>query len=241
MTPVAAARERILVIEDEPDIREVVEFNLRREGFRVSGAETAEEGLEKVQSEFPDAILLDIMLPGMSGLELCALLKSDPDLRAIPVIMVTAKDDAEDVIAGLEAGADDYISKPFSPRVLIARVKAVVRRGTWDAEQLRGDRLLADGVVIDSSSHRVTVEGQDVEVTATEFRLLHYLATNRGRVFTRNHLLTRVMGESATLVDRNIDVHVGAIRRKLGKSRSLLETVRGVGYRFRDSPSPSQS
>lgn len=234
MSPTTAARERILVIEDEPDIREVVEFNLKREGFRVSGAETAEEGLEKIQSEFPDAVLLDLMLPGMSGLELCRKLKADPDLRAIPVIMVTAKDDVDDVVAGLEAGADDYVSKPFSPRVLIARVKAVVRRGTWEAEEARGERIVAGEVVIDTAAHQVTVAGKSVEFTATEFRLLHYLATNPGRVFTRNHLLSRVMGESATLVDRNIDVHIGAIRRKLTKSRDLLETVRGVGYRFRD-------
>jgi two-component system, OmpR family, phosphate regulon response regulator PhoB len=229
-----AARERILVIEDEPDIREVVEFNLRREGFRVSGAETAEEGLEKIQSEFPDAVLLDLMLPGMSGLDLCRQLKANPDLRAIPVIMVTAKDDVDDVVAGLEAGADDYVSKPFSPRVLIARVKAVVRRGTWEAEEARGERIVAGELVIDATAHQVSVASKSVEFTATEFRLLLYLATNPGRVFTRNHLLSRVMGESATLVDRNIDVHIGAIRRKLSKSRDLLETVRGVGYRFRD-------
>lgn len=234
MSQATAARERILVIEDEPDIREVVEFNLRREGFRVSGAETAEEGFEKIQSEFPDAVLLDLMLPGMSGLELCRKLKNDPDLRAIPVIMVTAKDDVDDVVAGLEAGADDYVSKPFSPRVLIARVKAVVRRGAWEADEARGERIVAGEVVIDTAAHQVSVAGKAVEFTATEFRLLHYLATNPGRVFTRNHLLSRVMGESATLVDRNIDVHIGAIRRKLNKSRDLLETVRGVGYRFRD-------
>lgn len=235
MSEATAARERILVIEDEPDIREVVEFNLRREGFRVSGAETAEEGFEKIQNEFPDAVLLDLMLPGMSGLELCRKLKSDPDFRAIPVIMVTAKDDVDDVVAGLEAGADDYVSKPFSPRVLIARVKAVVRRGTWEAEDARGERILAPGVVIDTLAHQVSVQGKPVEFTATEFRLLHFLAMHPGRVFTRNHLLSRVMGESATLVDRNIDVHIGAIRRKLSKSRDLLETVRGVGYRFRDA------
>lgn len=234
MSEATAARERILVIEDEPDIREIVEFNLRREGFRVSGAETAEEGLEKIQNEFPDAVLLDLMLPGMSGLELCRKLKADPDLRAIPVIMVTAKDDVDDVVAGLEAGADDYVSKPFSPRVLIARVKAVVRRGTWEVEEARGERIVAGAVVIDTAAHQVSVGGKAAEFTATEFRLLHYLATNPGRVFTRNHLLSRVMGESVTLVDRNIDVHIGAIRRKLNKSRDLLETVRGVGYRFRD-------
>ena len=234
MSQATAARERILVIEDEPDIREIVEFNLRREGYRVSGAETAEEGLEKIESEFPDAVLLDLMLPGMSGLELCRKLKADPDLRAIPVIMVTAKDDVDDVVAGLEAGADDYVSKPFSPRVLIARVKAVVRRGTWEAEEARGERIVTEGVVIDTAAHQVSVEGKAAEFTATEFRLLHYLAANPGRVFTRNHLLSRVMGESVTLVDRNIDVHIGAIRRKLNKSRDLLETVRGVGYRFRD-------
>lgn len=227
-----ATRERILVIEDEPDIREVIEFNLKCEGYRVSGAGDGEEGLACVRREFPDAILLDRMLPGLDGLEVCRRLKGDPDLRSIPVIMVTAKAEVDDVVEGLEAGADDYLTKPFSPKELLARVKAVVRRGSWD-EHRGTDRLVFDGVVINTASHVVLVEGEEAPFTATEFRLLHFLANNPGRVFSRNTLLTRVMGENSHLVDRNIDVHIGAIRRKLGERRDLIQTARGVGYRFR--------
>lgn len=226
-----APRERILVVEDEPDIREVIEFNLKCEGYRVSGASDGEQGLECARREFPDAILLDRMLPGLDGLEVCRRLKADPDLRSIPIIMVTAKAEVDDVVEGLEAGADDYLSKPFSPKELLARVKAVVRRGTWD-ERRTEERLVFEGVVINTASHVVLVDGEDVTLTATEFRLLHFLASNPGRVFTRDTLLTRVMGDSAHLVDRNIDVHVGAIRRKLAGRRELIQTVRGVGYRF---------
>jgi len=224
--------ERILVIEDEPDILEIMEYNLRREGFRVTGARDGVEGLDKVKAEFPDVILLDLMLPGLDGLELCRSLKRDPTLRSIPVIMVTAKGEIDDVVKGLEAGADDYISKPFSPKELVARVKAVARRGTWDDSQPR-ERIAMEGVMIDSAAHEVRISGEPVAFTATEFRLLHYLASHPGRVYTRDHLLDRVMGGDKSVIDRNIDVHVGAIRRKLADHRQVIETVRGVGYRFR--------
>ncbi len=230
----SSTRERILVIEDEPDIAEVLEYNLSREGFRVIGARDGEEGLDLVKRHFPDAILLDRMLPKLDGLEVCRRLKADPALRTIPVIMVTAKGEVDDIVAGLEAGADDYITKPFSPKVLVARVKAVVRRGTWDDGRPQ-ERMVVGQAVIDAKRHEVRVEGEPVPFTATEFRLLHYLASHPGRVFTRNHLLSRIMGSDAALIDRNIDVHVGAIRRKLGPSRDLIETVRGVGYRFSDA------
>ncbi len=226
-------RERILVIEDEPDIAEVVQYNLEREGFRVVAATDGEQGLALVHTEFPDAILLDLMLPKLDGIEVCRRLKADPHLRAIPVIMVTAKGEVNDIVAGLEAGADDYVTKPFIPKVLVARIKAVVRRGTWDDERPQ-ERLILGAVVVDAKRHEVRVEGEPVTLTATEFKLLHYLASHSGRVFTRNHLLNRVMGGDAALVDRNIDVHVGAIRRKLGAHRDLIETIRGVGYRLRD-------
>lgn len=226
-------RERILVIEDEPDIAEVVQYNLEREGFRVVAATDGEEGLALVHKEFPDAILLDLMLPKLDGLEVCRRLKADPHLRSIPVIMVTAKGEVNDIVAGLEAGADDYVTKPFIPKVLVARIKAVVRRGTWDDERPH-ERLVLGSVIVDAKRHEVRVEGEPVTLTATEFKLLHYLASHPGRVFTRNHLLDRVMGGDAALVDRNIDVHVGAIRRKLGAYRDLIETIRGVGYRLRD-------
>jgi DNA-binding response OmpR family regulator len=227
-----ATRERILVIEDEPDIREVIEFNLRAEGYRVSGASDGEEGLARARREFPDAILLDRMLPGMNGIELCRHLKADPDLRSIPVIMLTAKTEVDDIVSGLEAGADDYVTKPFKPKELLARLRAVVRRGTWD-DPRPTERLVIEGVVINLARHAVLVDGEEVTLTATEFRLLSYLATNRGRVLSRNTLLTRVMGHSLELVDRNVDVHIASIRRKLGPYRKLIQTVRGVGYLFR--------
>ena len=226
--------ERILVVEDEPDIAEVLEYNLARAGYRVCTARDGQRGLELARGEFPDAILLDLMLPKLDGLELCRRLKADPDLRSIPVIMVTAKGEADEVVAGLEAGADDYVSKPFSPKVLVARVGAVIRRGSWDDGKPR-ERIGVGQVMIDAGRHRLTVAGEPVELTATEFKLLHYLATHPGRVFTRDHLIARVMGAHTEVIDRNIDVHVGAIRRKLGPHRSLIETVRGVGYRFHES------
>ena len=230
----SAAGERILVIEDEPDILEVMEYNLRREGYRVTGVRDGEEGLERIRREFPDAVLLDLMLPGLDGLELCRRVKGDPNLRAIPVIMVTAKGEVDDVVAGLEAGADDYIAKPFRPRELVARVKAVIRRGAWDDGRPQ-ERAVFPGVVIDAARHEVLIDGESVPFTATEFKLLQFLSFNPGRVFTRNHLLNRVMGSDSAVIDRNIDVHVGAIRRKLGAHRDRVETVRGVGYRLRET------
>lgn len=230
-----AGGERILVIEDETDIREVIEFNLRREGYRVLGAGDGEAGLDLVRREFPDAILLDRMLPGVSGVELCKRLKADPDLRTIPVIMVTAKTEVDDVVDGLDAGADDYLTKPFSPKELLARLKAVIRRGSWD-DAKPAERLVFEGVIINSARHSVRVDGEAVNVTATEFRLLHFLGKNVGRAFSRNQLLDRALHSSTTLVDRNIDVHIGSIRRKLGPYRGLIQTVRGVGYRLEPRP-----
>lgn len=224
-------RKRILVIEDEPDIRELIAYNLSREGYQVSEAEDGESGLDKARRELPDLVLLDLMLPRLSGVEVCRRLKSEAQTQGLPVIMVTAKGDEDDVVSGFDTGADDYIPKPFSPKVLLARVKAVLRRASEDEES---GRIVRDGLVIDPERHEVVVDGERVQLTATEFRLLHFLATNPGRVFTREHLLSRVIGENAVVTDRNIDVHVGSVRKKLGNYRALIETVRGVGYRFLD-------
>lgn len=230
-------RERILVIEDEADILEALTWTLTREGFRVSGAKDGEEGLARARGDFPDLILLDLMLPKIDGLEICRRVKSDPNLRTIPVIIVTAKGEVDDVVKGLEAGADDYIAKPFANKELLARIKAVIRRGAWDdpGPAQTAERVVLEGVVIDAGRHQVLVEGDVVQLTATEFKLLHFLATHRGRVFTRDQLLQRVVGTNATIIDRNVDVHVGSIRKKLGSRRELIETVRGVGYRFSES------
>lgn len=228
-------RESIIVIEDESDILDVVEYNLAREAYKVRTYRDGEQGLEAVRRHAPDLVLLDLMLPGLDGLEVCRRLKQDPTTRSIPVIMLTAKSEESDVVLGLGVGADDYVAKPFSPKELVARVSAVLRRGPLKEEQGAGERIVLDGLVIDAGRHEVRVDGRAVKFTATELRLLHFLASHRGRVFTRDHLLSRVIGEDAVVLDRNIDVHVGALRRKLGPYRGWVETVRGVGYRFVES------
>ncbi len=220
----------ILIIEDETDIREVIEHNLSKEGFSVRSTGDGGEALGLIKSQSPDLVLLDLMLPGMNGLEICRRIKTDPVTSSTAVIMVTAKGEESDIVLGLGLGADDYISKPFSPREMIARVNAVVRR-------IRGkaglkERITYKGMVIDSGKHGLWVDGQRVEMTATEFRLIHFLAAHPGRVFTRERLLSTVFGEDAFITDRNIDVHITAIRKKLGPYKHVIETVRGVGYRF---------
>ena len=227
-------REKILVIEDEPDILEVLDYNLRREGYVVSTSRDGAQGLELAARENPDLILLDLMLPGMDGVEVCRRLRQDPVTRDLPIIMVTAKGEESDRILGLGVGADDYIVKPFSPREVIARVQAVLRRGPLKQETSSEDRIVHGQVVIDSKRHEVLVDGAPQDFTATEFRLLHFLASHPGRVFDRAHLISRAIGDHAIVLDRNIDVHVRSIRRKLDPYRELIETVRGVGYRFRD-------
>ncbi len=226
--------EKIVVIEDEDDILEVIAYNLKREGYEVITSTSGEDGLEKIEKASPQLVVLDLMLPEIDGIELCRKLKSDPLTQSIPVIMVTAKGEETDIVLGLGVGADDYITKPFSPREMVARVKAVLRRSRSKPETDRRDRIAFEGIVIDPQRHDVKVDGESILLTATEFRLLHFLASHPGRVFTRDHLLARVIGEEAIVIDRNIDVHVRAIRKKLGPRRDVIETIRGVGYRFRD-------
>jgi two-component system phosphate regulon response regulator PhoB len=227
-------RETILVIEDDADIREVIEYNLKREGYRVVSAENGERGIERARRDNPELVILDLMLPGMDGVELCRRLKQDPVTRGIAVIMVTAKDAETDQVLGLGVGADDYVPKPFGPKALLARIEAVLRRGPLREERGAGDRVVRGPLVIDSTRHEVLLDGESVTFTPTEFRLLHFLASHPGRVFSRSELLSRVIGETAIVLDRNIDVHVRAVRQKLGQHRELIETVRSVGYRFRD-------
>ncbi|HSR53251.1 MAG TPA: response regulator [Acidobacteriota bacterium] len=227
-------REKIVVIEDESDILELIQYNLKREGYSVLTSTNGEEGLDLVRRENPDLVLLDLMLPGRDGIEVCKRLKSDPVSRNIPIVMVTAKGEESEVVLGLGVGADDYVTKPFSPKELMARVNAVLRRGQLKDEQGEGERIVRDKIVIDAARHEVTVDGDPVTFTATEFRLLHFLAAHPGRVFKRDQLLNRVIGEDAFVHDRNIDVHVRSIRKKLNRRRDVIETIRGVGYRFRD-------
>ncbi len=227
-------RASILIVEDEEDILELIQYNLSREGYRVRGVRDGEEALELVRSGDPDLVVLDLMLPGLDGLEICRRLKQDPLTRAIPIIMVTAKGEESDVVLGLGLGADDYVPKPFSPRELVARVKAVLRRGPLREERGAGERVVCGGLVVDIARHEVKVDGEPATFTATEMRLLHFLVSHPGRVFTRDHILSRVIGEQAVVIDRNVDVHIGSIRRKIGQYRDRIETVRGVGYRFKE-------
>lgn len=230
----ATTGQRVLVIEDEPDIADLLVYNLEREGYLVTSIDDGGEGLDAARRDVPDLVLLDLMLPGMDGLEVCRGLRAEPRTAAIPVIMVTAKGEESDVVLGLGIGADDYIAKPFSPRELIARVKAVLRRHRSREADAASERIERDGLVVDAGRHEVTVDGERRDFTATEFRLLHFLAGHPGRVYTRDQIIARVIGDAAIIIDRNIDVHIRAIRKKLGRHRDLIETVRGVGYRFRD-------
>jgi DNA-binding response OmpR family regulator len=228
------AHERILVVEDETDLQQVIRYNLRREGYRVSVAATGTEGLDCARHEKPDLILLDLMLPDTDGLEVCRRIRQDPGVGATPIIMVTAKNEETDVVVGLGVGADDYISKPFSVKELIARVRAVLRRGGHEVNDASQRPVRRGALEIDPARHEVALDGEDVRFTATEFRLLHYLASHPGRVYERDTLLRRVLGDDAIRIERNIDVHIRAIRKKLGAHRDMIETVRGVGYKFRD-------
>lgn len=229
------AKPKVLVIEDEPDILEVIQYNLEREGHKVVACRNGEQGLSRIRTDDPDLVILDLMLPGMDGVEVCRQVKNDPVTRAIPIIMVTAKGEESDIVLGLGIGADDYITKPFSPRELIARVKVVLRRGPLREESGGGERIVRGTLAVDLGRHEARIGEQLLNLTPTEMRLLHFLASHPGRVFPRAHLLSRVIGEDAIVTDRNIDVHVRALRQKLGDQQGLIETVRGVGYRFTEA------
>jgi phosphate regulon transcriptional regulator PhoB len=226
-------KKKIVVVEDEPDILDVLCYNLSKEGFEVERSMNGSQGLALIQDAVPDLVLLDLMLPGMDGLEICRRLKQQKCTRQIPIIMVTAKGEERDVVLGLDIGADDYIAKPFSPKELVARVKAVIRRSAVSQQQTNLVRV--DGLLIDTDKHKVTLKGIEIKFTATEFRLLHALASNSGRVFSRELLLDKAFGSDVVVVDRNIDVHIRAIRKKIDPDQYFIETIRGVGYRFRDT------
>jgi two-component system phosphate regulon response regulator PhoB len=227
------AHERILVVDDEEDILELVRYNLVRSGFEVTGVTTGEDALKVARSKFPDLILLDLMLPGIDGLEVCNILKREPKTSYIPIVMLTAKGEEADVVAGLELGADDYITKPFSPRILVARVKAVLRRKA-KAPINKTAVIKVKDLVIHPGRHEVLVKGKPIDLTSTEFRLLHYLARRPGWVFTRQQIISAARGEEYPVTDRSVDVHIVGLRKKLGPLGKCLETVRGVGYRFKE-------
>ncbi|MCC7265421.1 MAG: response regulator transcription factor [Candidatus Latescibacteria bacterium] len=228
---------KILIVEDEPDILELLSYNLRQAGYEVFTAAEGEEGLRLAEEQIPDLVVLDLMLPGMDGLELCRLLKQRESLRRVPVLMLTAKAEEVDRIVGLELGADDYVTKPFSPRELVLRIKAILRRGTAKPEEDEVEGRIAIGpLVIDPTAHQVQVASRTVDLTATEFRLLHTLAQRRGRVQTRDELLEVVWGYQYSGYGRTVDTHIRRLREKLGEACDWVETVRGVGYRFRREP-----
>jgi two-component system phosphate regulon response regulator PhoB len=227
----AVARESILIVEDEEDLLELLRFNLSREGYQVTGVTTGEEALEAVQKQVLHLILLDLLLPGIDGLEVAKRIRGDQKIRDVPIVMLTAKGEEADIVTGLELGADDYIAKPFSPRVLIARLRAVLRRRNSDD----GDdgRILAiRDLIIHPGRHEVLLRGKEVKLTFTEYRILELLAGRPGWVFSRAHIIDSVRGKDYAVTDRAVDVQIAALRRKLGNASKHIETVRGVGYRF---------
>jgi two-component system, OmpR family, alkaline phosphatase synthesis response regulator PhoP len=232
-------RQSVLVVEDEEDIRELVSYNLLKEGYQVAGVASGEDALSAVEAKAPDLVLLDIMLPGLDGLRVCRKLKENPRFQSLPIIMLTAKGEEADVVAGLNMGADDYVTKPFSPKVLLARVQAVLRRAEADREESgededEGEVVEVRDLKIHAGRHEVFVCGKPVDLTATEFKLLHFLAQRPGWVFTRQQILDGVHGDNYAITDRAVDVQIVGLRKKLGDAGSYVETVRGVGYRFKE-------
>ncbi|RPJ87456.1 MAG: response regulator [Acidobacteria bacterium] len=226
-------KQSILIIEDDPDIQELLSYNLYKEGFEVHQTTDGESGLTSACRKTPSLILLDLMLPGIQGLEVCRQLKQREECRSIPLIIVTAKGEESDVIVGLEMGADDYLVKPFSIKELVARIRAVLRRSTTEPGP-GPDTVRIGPLVIDSARHQVEVDGKPLPLTLTEFRVLKALASRPGRVFTRDQLLDKISDGATFVIDRNIDVHIRAIRQKLEEHRDLIATVRGVGYKYRE-------
>ena len=227
------ARVRILVVDDEPDILELIRYNLTRNNYDMTGVASGEEAFASVRTSPPELVVLDLMLPGIDGLEVCRRLKNDARSASIPVIILSAKGEEADVVTGLELGGDDYLTKPFSPRVLLARIKAVLRRrqngpDTADAVITHHDLQIHPG------RHEVLLDGVLVQLTLTEFRILHLLARRPGWVFTRNQILEAAQGDDFSVTTRAVDVHIVALRRKLGPSGDLIETIRGVGYRMQE-------
>lgn len=226
--------EKILIIEDDSDISELVQYNLEREGYKVITASDGEVGYTKALQLKPTLIVLDLMLPGMDGLSVCRQLRAHPDTKFTPIVMLTAKNEESDVVVGLEMGADDYLSKPFSPKELLARIRAVLRRPLAQSPKNETSLLKVGPLVIDSERHEVTLKGEPLALTLAEYRLLTALISRPGRVFTREQLLEKITGGEVYVIDRNVDVHIRAIRKKLGDEADFILTVRGVGYKCRE-------
>ncbi len=227
-------KKRISIVEDEPDIAELISIHLEKSGFNVQTFGDGGRFFEAIKKKVPDLLILDLMLPDMDGLEICKSIRKDDELRSLPIIMLTAKGDETDKVLGLELGADDYVSKPFSPKELVARVKAVLRRhGDGDSE--RGERIeIGQNIVIDPGKHSVSVGGKKIELTATEFKILKLLSSRKGWVFTREKILDYLWGDEKAVVDRTVDVHIRHLREKLGSEAGVIKNVRGVGYRLEE-------
>mgnify|MGYP006289587203 CR=1 FL=1 len=227
------ARESVLVVDDEEDILELIQYNLEKEGYTVKTVKTGEECLSIVGKLSPEIVVLDLMLPGLDGLEVCKRLKQSEPTRSIPVLMLTAKSEDSDIVSGLELGADDYITKPFSPKVLIARVRAVLRRSSEQGvERPKETKIRIHDIVIDVSRHEVSCDGSVIPLSATEFGILEFLARNPGWVFSRNKIIDTVKGKDYPVTERSVDVQILGLRKKLGSQGKYIQTVRGVGYRL---------
>lgn len=228
------SKPKILVIEDERSLAEILGANLEREGFEVLVSHDGQDGLRQAQLKLPDLIILDLMLPVMPGLEVCKQLRQGTRTRQIPIIMVTAKAEETDQLVGFALGADDYVTKPYSMKVLIQRVRKELRKLQPVDDSSTGHVIESQGVVVDRHRHRALMNDEEVPLTPTEFRLLEVLLRQEGRAFTRHELMDAAIGEDAVVLERTIDVHVKSLRKKLGDGADLIETVRGVGYRFRE-------
>lgn len=230
------AKEKILVVDDEEDLLELLRYNLSREGYGVTCASTGEEGLDAAMKNMPALIILDLMLPGIDGLDVARTLKNEKSTKDIPIIMLTAKGEEADIVTGLELGADDYITKPFSPRILIARIKTVLRRKKKTGDTVDGESGIIDvhDIKIHAGRHEVLVNDKPVQLTFTEFGILTFLTRRPGWVFTRSQIVDAVKGDDYFVTDRAVDVQIVGLRKKLGSAGKYIETVRGVGYRLKE-------
>jgi two-component system, OmpR family, alkaline phosphatase synthesis response regulator PhoP len=227
------AKERILVVDDEEDILELVRYNLTKDGYKVTCVASGEAALASAKDQVPDLVVLDLMLPGVDGLDVCRALKADAKTAHVPIVMLTAKGEEADIVTGLELGADDYMTKPFSPRVLLARIRSVLRK-TSRAEGDDHEVVQVHDLVINPGRREVLYKGKGIDLTYTEFGILHLLARRPGWVFTRYQIIDGVRGEDYAVTDRSVDVQIAGLRKKLGSAGKYIETVRGVGYRFKE-------
>jgi two-component system phosphate regulon response regulator PhoB len=235
-----ADKEHILVVEDEVDLQELVKYSLQKKGLEVTSVGSAEQALPHLRDGHVDLMILDLMLPGIDGLELCRMVRSDPSLKSVPILIVSALGDTSDIVTGLELGADDYLTKPFSPAVLVARVRAILRRHR-KPKPTDMSPILIDDLAIHPGRHQVIAGDTEIPLSLSEFQILYCLAQSPGWVFTRYQILDKVRGEEAVTTDRVVDVHITSLRKKLGNYSDCIETVRGVGYRFRSKADASET